>query len=170
MTKIITLLAALLIAVKATHADETAPNWDKDQLEIIEVNRWVPLAPKEAGYEAYAALFHPDYTNWYMVGDKEALTTRAQFLGGVKRWLDAGNYATFSKVVPISVEVFGDIAYIRHLQEEHFHHPDGEPTMFVGHFASLMKKHNGKWTFYRTSFQHRYRGPIEGSEVSLDKY
>jgi len=38
--------------------------------------------------------------------------------------------------------------------------PNGEPTMFVGHFASLMKKHNGQWTFYRTSFDTRYRGPM----------
>lgn len=163
-------LFVILVSGTCLSADETRENWNKDQLEIIEINRWVPLAPKEAGYEAYAELFHPDYTNWYMVGDKEMLTTREQFLGGVKRWLDEGNYANFSKVVPISVEIFGDIAYVRHLQEEHFHHPDKAPTMFVGHFASLMKKHKGKWTFYRTSFQHRYRGPIEGSEISLDKY
>lgn len=163
-------LFVILVSGTCLSADETKENWNKDQLEIIEVNRWVPLAPKEAGYEAYAELFHPDYTNWYMVGDKEMLTTREQFLGGVKRWLDEGNYANFSKVVPISVEIFGDIAYVRHLQEEHFYHPDKAPTMFVGHFASLMKKHKGKWTFYRTSFQHRYRGPIEDSEISLDKY
>lgn len=109
----------------------------------------------------------PTGTWW---GGKETLTSREQFLGNVKRWLDAGNYATYSKVVPISVEVFGDIAYVRHLQEEHFHHPDQAPSKFVGHFAGLMKKHKGQWTFCRTSFQHRYRGPIEGAEVSLDKY
>lgn len=157
-------------AKEVTAEDAATSNWSQDQREIIELNRWVPLAPKESGYAAYAALFHPDYTNWYMVGDKETLTTREQFLGRVKQWLDAGNYATYSKVVPISVEVFGDLAYVRHLQEEHFHHPDKSPSKFVGHFASLMKKHQGKWTFYRTSFQARYRGPIEGSEISLEQY
>jgi len=167
MYKLITILIILLVFPLQVLSAEKVKAWSKDQLEIIEVNRWVPLAPKEAGYDAYAALFHPDYTNWYMVGDKESLTTREQFLGGVKKWLDAGNYAIYSKVVPISVEVFGDIAYVRHLQEEHFHHPDKAPSMFVGHFASLLKKYKGKWTFYRTSFQHRYRGPIDGSEKSL---
>ena len=170
MTKVLSFLCVCLISFQTLAFDKQTEQWNQDQREIIEVNRWVPLAPKEAGYDAYAALFHPEYTNWYMVGDKETLTTREQFLGGVKRWLDNGNHATYSKVVPISVEVFGDIAYIRHLQEEHFHHPDKAPTMFVGHFASLMKKHKGKWTFFRTSFQHRYRGPIEGSEISLEKY
>jgi hypothetical protein len=155
------------VQIKAENLVET---WNKDQLDIIEINRWVPLAPKEAGYEAYAALFHPDYTNWYMVGDKETLTTREQFLAGVKSWLEAGNYSNYSKVVPISVEIFGDIAYVRHLQEEHFYHPDMPPSMFVGHFASLMKRYNGKWTFYRTSFQDRYRGPIVGATTSLEKY
>lgn len=167
MKKLILTLIMFLIFSTAANAENTVDKWTKDQLEIIEINRWVPLAPKQAGYEAYAALFHPEYTNWYMVGDKKSLTTREQFLNGVKRWLKAGNYATFSKVIPISVEVFGDIAYVRHLQEEHFHHPDKAPTKFVGQFASLMKKHNGKWTFFRTSFQDRYRGEIEGAEVSL---
>jgi len=64
----------------------------------------------------------------------------------------------------------GDIAYIRHLQEEHFIHPDGSRSKFIGHFAGLMKKHKGKWTFFRTSFQERYRGPIDGSDMSLDQY
>ncbi|MEW6983171.1 DUF4440 domain-containing protein [Colwelliaceae bacterium 6471] len=170
MCKYISIVLVFLVFSLQLKAESSVEKWSKDQLEIIEVNRWVPLAPKEAGYDAYAALFHPDYTNWYMVGDKETLTTREQFLSGVNRWLEAGNYANYSKVVPISVEVFGDIAYIRHLQEEHFYHPDKAPTMFVGHFASLMKKHNGKWTFYRTSFQARYRGPIEGATMSLEKY
>jgi len=154
----------VLLSCGATAED----NWNEDQSQIIEINRFVPLALNEAGWDAYEALFHPGYTNWYMVGNKETLVDRATFLSGVKRWFSEGNYATYSKVVPISVEIFGDIAYVRHLQEEHFFHPDQPPSMFVGHFASLMKKHNGKWTFYRTSFQARYRGPLEDSTISLD--
>lgn len=145
-------------------------DWNKEQLDIIELNRWVALAPKEAGYQAYAALFHPDFTNWYMAGDQASLRTREEYLALVKKWLDDGNYATYSKVVPISVEIFGDIAYVRQLKEERFSHPNEEPSQFVGQFASLMKKHNGKWTFYRTSFQTRYRGALKDSTVSLDKY
>ena len=161
--KMILTLCMFVLTANVAATDQ----WNQDQQEIIEVNRWVPLALREAGFEPYAALFHPDYTNWYMVGNKETLTTRDQFLGGVKGWFEEGNYATYSKVVPISVEIFGDIAYVRHLQEEHFHHPDAAPTMFIGHFASLMKKHKGKWTFYRTSFEARYRGPMDGTDMSL---
>ena len=145
-------------------------NWTKDQLEIIEKNRFVPLALHEAGFDAYASLFHPDYTNWYMMGDHERLTDRETYLNNVKVWFEAGNYANYSKVVPISIEIFGELAYVRHLQEEHFVHPDGRKSKFVGHFASLMKRHEGEWTFYRTSFQERYRGPIDGSDISLDAY
>lgn len=159
------IIGLLFLVSGSTVAEDT---WDEDQSQIIEINRWVPLALNEAGWDAYEALFHPDYTNWYMVGDRETLVNRDTFLRGVKRWFDEGNHATYSKVVPISVEIFGDIAYVRHLQEEHFFHPDQPPTMFVGHFASLMKKHQGKWTFYRTSFEARYRGKIEGSTISLD--
>ena len=166
MKTIVSIAATLLLLSHCAMAEKTGTNWSKEQLEIIELNRWVPLAAKEAGYKAYTDLFHPEYTNWYMAGDKESLRTREQFLTAVKGWFEAGNYATFSKVEPISVEVFGDLAYVRYVQEEHFHHPDQPATKFVGHFASLMKKHKGKWTFYRTSFQDRFRGPLEQPEDS----
>ncbi|GHF24889.1 hypothetical protein GCM10017044_19560 [Kordiimonas sediminis] len=170
MMRIVSFVLALLISSTVSVADEAKNVWSKEQQEIIELNRWVAMAPKEAGYEAYAALFHPDYTNWYMEGDQRSIRTRDAYLDAVKSWLDAGNYATYSKIVPVSVDIIGDVAYIRNLAEEHFHHPDQDPTKFVGHFVSLMKKHEGKWTFYRTSFQTRYRGPIEGAEISLEDY
>lgn len=169
--KIINVLWVCLLtitAVPTVFAD--AKQWDDDQKAIIEVNRFVPLALKEVGFEGYSKLFHPEYTNWYMVGDKESLTERELYLSRVKTWFEKGNYANYSKVVPISIEVFGEIAYVRHLQEEHFVHPDGKRSMFVGHFASLMKKYQGKWTFYRTSFEARYRGPIEEATTNLDNY
>lgn len=155
------LLAIGLTLSSLALADEHIESWNKEQLKVIELNRWVALAPKEAGYEAYKALFHPEFTNWYMAGDKKALRTRSEYLALVKDWLDKGNYATYSKVTPISIDVFGEIAYIRQIKEEHFHHPDQAPTKFIGHFASVMKKHEGKWTFFRTSFETRYRGPME---------
>jgi len=161
MRQIITLAIALFILPITTHTKELDKNWNEEQLKIIELNRWVALAPKQAGYEAYTELFHPNFTNWYMAGDKKSLRSRAEYLALVKEWLDAGNYAIYSKVEPISVEIFGDIAYVRQIKEERFHHPDQPTTQFVGHFASLMKKYNGKWTIYRTSFDTRYRGPLK---------
>ncbi|WP_164078388.1 YybH family protein [Alteromonas facilis] len=162
--------ASLFILLSLETVSVNAQDWNKEQLDILELSRWVALAPREAGYNEYAALFHPDFTNWYMAGDKESLRTREQYLSLVKNWLEQGNYATYSKVVPISVDVFGDIAYVRLIKEERFHHPDTPPTQFIGQFASLMKKHNGKWTFYNTSFDTRYRGPLEGSNMSLDDH
>lgn len=160
-------LLLCLALIFGSTAPAFAADWSDDQKQIIEVNRWVPLALKEAGFESYAKLFHPEYTNWYMRGDKDSLTNRAQFLGGVKTWFEKGNYATFSYVEPISIEIFGDLAYVRHLQEEHFIQADGSRSKFVGHFASLMKKHEGKWTFFRTSFQERYRGPINEGALTI---
>lgn len=159
---------ALLLLLFQVTASEIHETWNEEQSKIIELNRWVALAPKEAGFEAYAELFHPDFTNWYMAGDKESLRTRADYLSLVKDWLEAGNYATFSKVTPISIDIFGDVAYIRQVKEEHFHHSDQAPTKFVGHFASVMKKHKGKWTFYRTSFDTRYRGPMAAESATTE--
>ena len=47
----------------------SATEWTDEQKKIIEVNEYVPLALKQDGFDAYADLFHPDYTNWYMGSD-----------------------------------------------------------------------------------------------------
>ncbi|MEE4243941.1 MAG: nuclear transport factor 2 family protein [Kangiellaceae bacterium] len=166
MTRYIVLII-LQICTQGLFAENARGHWTEQQQEIIELNRFVPLAPKQVGFSAYTELFHPDYTNWYMKGDAESVRSRDKFLALVKQWLDDGNYATYSKVVPISVDVFGDLAYVRLLQEEHFYNPNGKPTKFVGQFVNLMKKHKGKWTFYRTSFQERYRGPMDGHDDDI---
>lgn len=161
------LLFYLVLTSFCAFASESELNWSAEQRDIIELSRFVALAPKQVGFDAYADLFHPEFTNWYMKGGQESLRNRADYLTLVKGWLDAGNYATYSKVIPISVEIFGDLAYVRLLKEERFHHPDQPPTQFVGQFASLLKKHNGRWTFYRTSFQERYRGSLADSKMAL---
>ena len=158
----------LLLATHSIFAEEQGESWTQEQLEIIELTRWVAMAPKQAGYQAYADLFYPDFTNWYMSGDKTSLRGREEYLALVKDWLSAGNHATYSEVDTISVDVIGDIAYIRQIKEEHFQHPDQPATKFVGHFASLFKKHKGKWRFYRTSFDTRYRGPLDGSDITIN--
>ncbi|MFC3094519.1 nuclear transport factor 2 family protein [Alteromonas sediminis] len=165
MVYLLLLVCQLTLASENAHLGENT-EWDDEQSAIIEVSRWVALAPKEAGFQAYSDLFHPDFTNWYMAGDEKSVRGRDEYLSLVKDWLEAGNHATYSEVTPVSVDVIGDIAYIRQIKEEHFHHPDGPPTMFIGHFASLMKKYKGKWTFYRTSFETRYRGPRASYEPS----
>lgn len=161
---------ALFLSMVSASALASQEQWSQDQAEIIEINRYVPLALKEEGFTAYSELFHPDYVNWYMAGDKNSLLDRKAFLDGVRKWFEAGNYATYSAVVPISIEVMGDLAYVRHLQEEHFLGPGGKKSKFIGQFAGLMKKHQGKWTFYRTSFQERYRGDLGGSDMTLDNH
>lgn len=138
----------------------------QDRAEIIRLNEYVPLALKAEGFDRYAALFHADYTNWSMSGTKPL--TRAEFLAAVERWFDAGNYATESEVVPVSLELFGDFAYLRHFQKEVFMAPDGKRSAFVGEFASVLKKQDGRWLFYSTSFHTTYRGPVEGAPALPD--
>lgn len=161
MKQVLIITILFIVHFNAALADE----WTMEQKEIIARNEAVPLVLKEKGFTAYAKMFHPDYTNWYMPGDKDSVRSRENYLDSVKDWFENGNYAIYSKVTPISVEIVGDIAYEQHVQEEHFIDANGNKTKFIGHFSSLMKKYEGKWTFYRTSFQERYRGPLViGSE------
>lgn len=169
LMKPLTIGLAVLWTIFSTPSMAEEKQWTAEQQNIININTWVPLALKEAGFDEYSKLFHPDYSNWVMSTDPIRVLNREQFLSGVKSWFEKGNFAHFSYVEPISVDVMGDIAYVRHLQEEHFTHHDGTQSKFMGHFASIMKKHQGRWTFYRTSFDTRYRGPIEGTDKTFVK-
>lgn len=123
-----------------------------DRAEIEELEGRVALILLVRGFDAFEALFHPDYVNW---ADGRTLTTREQYLAGVRRWFDQGNHATRTTMRPVSIEVFGDIALSRYRLREDFNNGQS----FVGHFASLARRHEGRWLLYRTNFTTLYRGP-----------
>lgn len=141
-------LALLLspLTVPIAHADPAA---DRRAVEALEQSYAMVLA--EQGFEAYAALFHPDYTHW---ADGGVVRDRATFLASVRRWYDAGNRATAVSMKPISTDLLGDYALARYELREDF--SNGES--FVGRFTSVVRRHKGRWLGYRTSFQTLYYG------------
>lgn len=124
--------------------------WSAEQSLLIEMNRQVALTLKRDGFEAYSALFHPEYSNWFM--GVLPVRDRAVFLRDIKQWFDAGNYAVASEIEPISVNIDGDTAYLRLKQTEHFTDAKGTRSSFSFLGTDIMKKYQGKWTFYASSF------------------
>lgn len=124
--------------------------WNSEQVKLIELNRQVALSLKRDGFEAYSKLFHPNYSNWFMGVLPER--PRAVFLADVKSWFDAGNYAIDSVVEPISVIIDGNAAYMRLKQTETFIDAKGVKSSFAFNSMNVMKKHQGRWTFYSTTF------------------
>jgi len=122
-----------------------------DQRAVRELETEVALVLTRQGFDAYAAHFHPDYSNWTGRG---APIGRAEFLVGVKAWHAAGNHAVAVALQPISFEVFGDVALSRYRLREDF--KDG--TSFVGRFNSLAKREGGRWLLFRTQFETEYQG------------
>ncbi len=114
------------------------------------MNRQVALRLKCDGFEAYSILFHPEYSNWFM--GVLPVRNRTVFLRDIKQWFDARNYAVASEIEPISANIVGDTAYLRLKQTEHFTDTKGTPSNFSFHGMHIMKKYQGKWTFYASSF------------------
>lgn len=112
------------------------------------------------GFDAYAALFHPEYTNW---SGGERVLDRAGFLAAVRAWYDAGSHAVCAALHPVSVDVVGDLAYSRYLMREEFN--DG--TIFVGRFASVARRDGERWLLYRTSFSTVFRGSPDAAPSGL---
>ncbi|WP_308911531.1 nuclear transport factor 2 family protein [Pseudokordiimonas caeni] len=136
-------ISAAAFADEGTSADREA---------VLKLEESIALVLANDGFEPYAALFHPDYTNWI---NQDVLMTREDYLNAVRGWYDAGNKAVSTHLVPISLDIHGDIAISRSRLREDFN--DG--TAFVGRFVTVSKKTDGVWLLYRTSFTTDYRGP-----------
>lgn len=141
---------AALVAATPASAALGARKDDARAIRTLEEN--VALILAEEGFAAYEALFDPDYVNW---PDGGALMTRPEFLAGVKRWRDAGNYAIAAQLVPVSLDIASATAHFRYRLREDFN--DG--TSFIGDFVSAPRLAGDRWRFHRTSFFTRYRGP-----------
>lgn len=123
-----------------------------DREEVLALERDVALVLAQQGFDAYAALFHPDYTNW---SGGDTVLTRQAYLDRVKPWYEAGNRAVATDLRPVTIEILGDYALSRYRLREDF--TDG--TAFVGRFVSVARRYDGRWTLYRTSFITDFRGP-----------
>ncbi len=141
--------AALVAATPASAALGAARD-DARAIRSLEEN--VALILAREGFAAYESQFDPDYVNW---PNGDALMARPEFLAGVKRWYDAGNYAIAAQLVPVSLDISGSIAHFRYRLREDFN--DG--TSFIGDFVSSPRLAGDRWRFHRTSFFTRYRGP-----------
>lgn len=152
-------LAAFIVVIAAGAAScgsvtPPPPDPEKDRAQVLALERDVALVLAKEGFDAYAALFHPDYTNW---SGGDAAVDRQTYLAGVKPWYDAGSRAVAVDIRPVSIEIMGDLALSRYTLREEF--SDG--TAFVGRFASLARRHEGRWLLYRTSFSTIFRGPVK---------
>lgn len=123
----------------------------RDEQELLALEGRVALVLGVKGFEDFARLFHPDYSNW---ADGRPPMSRDAYLAAVARWHGEGNHAVHTEMKPVSTEVFGNIALSRYVLREDFN--NGES--FVGRFASLSRRHDGQWKLYRTNFTTLYRG------------
>ncbi|MGE0815474.1 MAG: nuclear transport factor 2 family protein [Vicinamibacterales bacterium] len=152
-------IAAFTVALAAAVASCSSvtppqPDTAEDRAQVLALERDVALVLAKQGFDAYAALFHADYTNW---SGGDAALDRQTYLDRVKTWYDAGNHAVAVNIRPVSIEIMGDLALSRYVLREQF--SDG--TAFVGQFASLARRHERRWLLYRTSFSTIFRGPVE---------
>lgn len=144
----------LLLALLAFSAADAADALEQRAVEALEQSYAMVLA--EQGFEAYSALFHPDYNQWAEGG---TVRDRTAFLASVRTWYEAGTHAVAVTMRPISTDILGDYALARYELREDFN--SGES--FVGRFTSVARRHQGRWLAYRTSFQTLYYGATESA-------
>lgn len=132
---------------------------DDQEAAVLNMERDLALVLTRDGFDAFAAQFHDDFTLW--IDGREV--ARADYLPPVAAWRAAGNGAVSTRMIPVSVDVFGDLALSRFVLREDF--IDG--TSFVGRFVSLARRDNGCWKAYRSTVFTLYRG-ASGNAPALE--
>jgi len=148
-------LAALLLAPGFAGTARA----DDQEAAVLNMERDLALVLTRDGFDAFSAQFHDDFTLW--IDGREV--ARADYLPPVAAWRAAGNGAVSTRMLPVSVDIFGDLALARFVLREDF--IDG--TSFVGRFVSLARRDNGCWRVYRSNVFTLYRGP-SGNAPALE--
>jgi len=148
-------LAALLLVSGVAESARA----DDQEAAVLNMERDLALVLTRDGFDAFSAQFHDDFTLWI----DGRVVARSDYLPPVEAWLAAGNGAVSTRMLPVSVDVFGDLALSRFVLREDF--IDG--TSFVGRFVSLARRENGCWRVYRSTVFTLYRGP-SGNAPALE--
>lgn len=148
-------LAALLLAFGFAGSARA----DDQKAAVLNMERDLALVLTRDGFDAFSAQFHDDFTLWI----DGRVIARADYLPPVEAWLASGNGAVSTRMLPVSVDIYGDLALSRFVLREDF--IDG--TSFVGRFVSLARRENGCWQVYRSTVFTLYRGP-SGNTPALE--
>lgn len=150
------LMTAHIGLVLAAGAQAKAERCARDDQALLTQERDVAMVLAREGFDAYEALFVPDFTLWI---DGRSLV-RDAFLSGVSEWFGAGNRATRTALSNAHVEFFEELALARYEIQEDFN--DG--TVFQGRIVSLERCVGGKWRLFRSHVTTLHRGPAEAAE------
>lgn len=147
---------AAVFAMSAALAHAETPRCTGNEQALLTQERDVAMVLAREGFDAYEALFAPDFTLWI---DGRSLS-RDEFLSGVKNWYEAGHRATATAQNDADAEFFGDLALARYEIRENFN--DG--TIFRGRIVSLERCVDGNWRLFRSHVTTLYRGAAEAAE------
>jgi hypothetical protein len=128
------MLIALLGAASRAHAQPT----DADRDAILSLAAEVPLVLRDQGFEAYAGLFHPQFSKWFI--ESGTVRERAEFLADIRHWNDAGNRAVSAELKPVSLHVDGDVAVLRSVMRERFRDVQGSESAFTFRATTVFRE------------------------------
>ena len=151
--KVLAGVIALFAALSANASDQ---NWNAEQLGVIRFLESLPQTYASGDLTNYMDLYHEGYTNWYMTTDK--VHNHAEITEVVQRSHEAGIRILDFRVTPITIEVEGDKAFVRYVEEEMALNDEGAEEWSKYHFAATLVRTDGRWQFWRTNF---FRVPEE---------
>ena len=142
-------LGAIAILFACTAAASTA-NWSEEQREVIRFLESLPATYASGDLSAYMDKYHEGYTNWYMSGEK--VHSHGEVSAMVQRSLESGMQILDFRVTPLTIEIAGDEAFVRYIEEEKGLNEDNVEEWRRFHFVANLRRSDGRWQFWRTSF------------------
>ncbi len=143
-------LMALLGAGAHAGPQSDTGAWDAEQKQVIEFLRSAPEILSTGDFDRYMQLYHSGYTNWYMTSDQ--VLTYEEIAAIIEKNLERGLRILDYHTTPLTVEVQGDTAFVRYVEEEKVRRPEGEEEWGTYHFVATLVREDGDWHFWRTNF------------------
>ncbi|NNE06657.1 MAG: nuclear transport factor 2 family protein [Xanthomonadales bacterium] len=139
------LTTVLLISAAHVMAAVNEGGQFSDQ-EMSVAKFWQGMGPalRDQGMEAYAKRYHPDFRHWDITGSGR-VSDHAGAVAAWSRFDEAGHVITCTHVIPVTIDIVGDLAYARLVYEQANRMADGAMTYGAWRMFDVFKRHKDSW-------------------------
>ncbi len=144
MTKIL-MGAVFSIGVMTSAAAEHHGDMFTDE-ELSVATFWEQMGPtlENQGIEAYATRYHENFRNWDAI-TSGGFSNRDNAVASWTRFHETGNHITCTNVIPVTIDIYDDVAFSRLVYEQEDTLSDGTVRYGVWRMVSVFLRSGDTW-------------------------
>lgn len=123
---------------------EEKAEFTEEELSVAKFWKDMGVVLREEGFSLYAQRYHPEFRHW----DIERTGQMGTYESAINAWFgfhEAGHRITCTNVVPVSIDIVGDLAYARLIYEQTNTLADGTTITGVWRMFDVFKRYEDTW-------------------------